>query len=102
MQYHITVEKYQYKLPAMFFFSFKEILFLDADEFPLNNLEILFTSESFTILRDISTEASRPKIYADIPQNESISEPFFSAHITISGNPGCCRRGRQRDLPCCC
>lgn len=50
MQYHITVEKYQYKLPAMLFFSFKEILFLDADEFPLNNLEILFTSESFTIL----------------------------------------------------
>ena len=50
MQYHITVEKYQYKLPAKLFFSFKEILFLDADEFPLNNLEILFTSESFTIL----------------------------------------------------
>ena len=56
MQCHIMVEKYQYKPPAMLFFSFKEILFLDADEFPLNNLEILFTSESFTIYYKISPQ----------------------------------------------
>ena len=45
---HTTVEKYQYKPLAMLFTSFEDILFLDADAFPLNNPEILFTSEPFT------------------------------------------------------
>ncbi|PYH96822.1 nucleotide-diphospho-sugar transferase [Aspergillus ellipticus CBS 707.79] len=41
------IEKYQYKVFAMLFSSFEEILFLDADAFPLQNPEILFTSEPF-------------------------------------------------------
>ncbi|OJJ51825.1 hypothetical protein ASPZODRAFT_469949 [Penicilliopsis zonata CBS 506.65] len=41
------VEKYQYKLLAMLFSSFEEILFLDADAFPLSAPEAVFTSEPF-------------------------------------------------------
>ncbi|PYH40370.1 alpha-mannosyltransferase [Aspergillus saccharolyticus JOP 1030-1] len=41
------IEKYQYKIFAMLFSSFEEILFLDADAFPLQSPEALFTSEPF-------------------------------------------------------
>ncbi|KAJ5882517.1 Alpha-mannosyltransferase [Penicillium soppii] len=43
-----TIEKYQFKPFAILFSSFEEILFLDADAFPLENPESLFTSEPFT------------------------------------------------------
>ncbi|KAL4941442.1 hypothetical protein BDV06DRAFT_236050 [Aspergillus oleicola] len=43
----MDIEKYQFKLFAMLFSSFEEILFLDADSFPLLKPEILFTSEPF-------------------------------------------------------
>ncbi|OGM42166.1 hypothetical protein ABOM_009159 [Aspergillus bombycis] len=42
------IEKYQYKPFAMLFSSFEEILFLDADAFPLQKPERAFTSEPFT------------------------------------------------------
>ncbi|KAB8232799.1 hypothetical protein ETB97_000157 [Aspergillus alliaceus] len=42
------IEKYQYKPFAMLFSSFEEILFLDADAFPLKKPELVFTSEPFT------------------------------------------------------
>ncbi|KNG86077.1 alpha-1,2-mannosyltransferase (Mnn2) [Aspergillus nomiae NRRL 13137] len=42
------IEKYQYKPFAMLFSSFEEILFLDADAFPLQKPEQAFTSEPFT------------------------------------------------------
>ncbi|KAJ5778945.1 hypothetical protein N7457_006665 [Penicillium paradoxum] len=41
------IQKYQFKPFAMLFSSFEEILFLDADAFPLEKPEILFTSEPF-------------------------------------------------------
>jgi alpha 1,2-mannosyltransferase len=41
------VEKYQYKPFAMLFSSFEEILFLDADAFPLEKPEDLFWAEPF-------------------------------------------------------
>ncbi|GES62873.1 alpha-1,2-mannosyltransferase [Aspergillus terreus] len=41
------IQKYQFKLFAMLFSSFEEILFLDADAFPLLPPETLFTSEPF-------------------------------------------------------
>ncbi|PYH48224.1 alpha-mannosyltransferase [Aspergillus saccharolyticus JOP 1030-1] len=45
---HATqVQKYQFKLLAMLFSSFEEILFLDADAFALSPPESLFTSEPF-------------------------------------------------------
>ncbi|KAL4926452.1 alpha-mannosyltransferase [Aspergillus undulatus] len=43
----VTIEKYQFKLFAMLFSSFEEILFLDADSFPLLKPEALFTNEPF-------------------------------------------------------
>ncbi|KAL4801361.1 mannosyltransferase putative-domain-containing protein [Aspergillus unguis] len=43
----IDIEKYQFKLFAMLFSSFEEILFLDADAFPLLPPESLFTNEPF-------------------------------------------------------
>lgn len=44
---HSMIQKFQYKLLAMLFSSFEEILFLDADAFPLHNPEILFTNDPF-------------------------------------------------------
>ncbi|RDW83911.1 alpha-mannosyltransferase [Aspergillus mulundensis] len=43
----MEIEKYQFKLFAMLFSSFEEILFLDADAFPLLQPESLFTNEPF-------------------------------------------------------
>ena len=41
------IQKYQFKPFAMLFSSFEEILFLDADAFPLVDPNVLFTSEPF-------------------------------------------------------
>ena len=41
------ITKYQFKVFAMIFSSFEEIVFLDADAFPIHNLEPLFASELF-------------------------------------------------------
>ncbi|KAJ5475865.1 hypothetical protein N7475_001594 [Penicillium sp. IBT 31633x] len=41
------IHKYQFKPFAMLFSSFEEILFLDADAFPLNKPEHLFTTDPF-------------------------------------------------------
>ncbi|KAJ5657939.1 uncharacterized protein N7484_001588 [Penicillium longicatenatum] len=41
------IEKYQFKPFAMLFSSFEEILFLDADAFPLEQPEALFKGEPF-------------------------------------------------------
>ncbi|KGO54050.1 Alpha-mannosyltransferase [Penicillium expansum] len=41
------IQKYQFKPFAMLFSSFEEILFLDADAFPLEQPEHLFTTEPF-------------------------------------------------------
>lgn len=41
------IQKYQFKPFAMLFSSFEEILFLDADAFPLEKPEHLFTTEPF-------------------------------------------------------
>jgi len=41
------IKKYQFKPFAMIFSSFEEILFLDADAFPLLKPELLFQSEPF-------------------------------------------------------
>ncbi|PWY70543.1 nucleotide-diphospho-sugar transferase [Aspergillus eucalypticola CBS 122712] len=43
-----SIEKYQYKIFAMMFSSFEEILFLDADAFALQDPEVLFKSEPFS------------------------------------------------------
>lgn len=41
------IEKYQFKPFAMLFSSFEEILFLDADAFPLEQPDLLFKGEPF-------------------------------------------------------
>ncbi|THC89043.1 hypothetical protein EYZ11_011514 [Aspergillus tanneri] len=43
----MEIQKYQFKLFAMLFSSFEEVLFLDADAFPIRPPESLFTSEPF-------------------------------------------------------
>lgn len=43
----VDITHYQFKVFAMMFSSFEEILFLDADCFPIHNPEQLFTSEPF-------------------------------------------------------
>ena len=43
----VEITKYQFKVFAMIFSSFEEILFLDADAFPIHNPEELFSSELF-------------------------------------------------------
>ncbi|KAJ5107669.1 CAZyme family GT71 [Penicillium angulare] len=42
-----TIKTYQFKPLAMLFSSFEEILFLDADAFPLKKPELLFNSEPY-------------------------------------------------------
>ena len=42
-----TISKYQYKIFAILFSSFDEVLFLDADSFPLHDPEPLFKVEPF-------------------------------------------------------
>ncbi|KAJ5613067.1 Alpha-mannosyltransferase [Penicillium lagena] len=42
-----TISKYQFKPFAMLFSSFEDILFLDADAFPLEKPDVLFKSEPF-------------------------------------------------------
>ena len=43
----VKITKYQFKVFAMIFSSFEEILFLDADAFPVHNPEELFASPLF-------------------------------------------------------
>ena len=42
------LEKYQYKIMAILFSSFEEVLFLDSDSFPIHKANDLFESEPFT------------------------------------------------------
>jgi alpha 1,2-mannosyltransferase len=42
------IRKYQFKSLAMLFSSFEEIMFIDADVFPLQNPDLLFATEPFT------------------------------------------------------
>lgn len=41
------LEKYQFKVFSILFSNFQEILFLDADAFPIHNPDYLFSNESF-------------------------------------------------------
>ena len=43
----IEIDHYQYKVFAMLFSSFEDILFLDSDAWPIRDAEQLFTSEPF-------------------------------------------------------
>ncbi|KAL8784915.1 MAG: hypothetical protein Q9195_008852 [Heterodermia aff. obscurata] len=44
----LDITHYQYKVFAMIFSSFEEVLFLDSDAFALHDADELFTSEPFT------------------------------------------------------
>jgi alpha 1,2-mannosyltransferase len=45
---NVTLERFQYKVFAMLFSSFENILFLDADNLPILNLDDLMTTPPFT------------------------------------------------------
>ncbi|OJZ87635.1 glycosyltransferase family 71 protein [Aspergillus luchuensis CBS 106.47] len=71
-----SIEKYQYKVFAMMFSSFEEILFLDADAFALHDPEILFTSEPFTskglvTWPDFWRPTTSPLYYKIVSQDET-------------------------------
>ncbi|KAG9738572.1 nucleotide-diphospho-sugar transferase, partial [Aureobasidium melanogenum] len=44
----IKLEKYQYKIFSVLFSSFEEVLLLDADNFPVHNVDHVFKTEPFT------------------------------------------------------
>ena len=46
-QLSVRISQYQFKVFAIIFSSFESILFLDADSFPIQNPEPLFTSQLF-------------------------------------------------------
>lgn len=48
MDTKLLVQGYQLKISAIFFSSFEQILFLDADNVPVKNPDNIFTSKSFT------------------------------------------------------
>ncbi|PGH21640.1 hypothetical protein AJ80_03073 [Polytolypa hystricis UAMH7299] len=41
------LKKYQFKIFSLLFSSFEDVMFLDADAFPMSNPDLLFTSEPF-------------------------------------------------------
>ncbi|KAL9108334.1 MAG: hypothetical protein Q9227_006933 [Pyrenula ochraceoflavens] len=41
------ISRYQYKIFAILFSSFEQLLFLDADSFPIHNPDVLFDSDPF-------------------------------------------------------
>jgi alpha 1,2-mannosyltransferase len=43
----VELKTYQFKIIAILFSSFEEVLFLDADNIPVSNPDLLFTSEPF-------------------------------------------------------
>ena len=45
--HEVTISHYQYKVFAMIFSSFEEVLFLDSDAFTVHDADYLFTSEPF-------------------------------------------------------
>ncbi|GLA24947.1 mannosyltransferase [Aspergillus niger] len=71
-----SIEKYQYKVFAMMFSSFEEILFLDADAFALEDPEILFISEPFAskglvTWPDFWRPTTSPLYYEIVSQDET-------------------------------
>ncbi|CAD0044901.1 unnamed protein product [Aureobasidium pullulans] len=44
----VKLEKYQYKIFSVLFSSFGEVLLLDADNFPVHNVDHVFKTEPFT------------------------------------------------------
>jgi alpha 1,2-mannosyltransferase len=51
---HPNIRAYQYKPFAMLFSSFEELLFLDADAFPIHDPTVLFTSDPFRSLKMVT------------------------------------------------
>lgn len=46
--HEIKISHYQYKVFAMIFSSFEEVMFLDSDAFPVHDADSLFTTKPFT------------------------------------------------------
>jgi alpha 1,2-mannosyltransferase len=44
----IKLQKYQYKIFSVLFSSFEQVLLLDADNFPVHNVDHVFTADPFT------------------------------------------------------
>lgn len=44
----VKLEKYQYKIFSILFSSFEDVLLLDADNFPVHNVDHVFKTEPFT------------------------------------------------------
>jgi alpha 1,2-mannosyltransferase len=65
-----VVERYQLKSFAIFLSSFEEVLFLDADNFPVTSVDEIFTSTGVTIWPDYWASTTSPLLFdiVDSPQ----------------------------------
>ncbi|EAW10810.1 alpha-mannosyltransferase [Aspergillus clavatus NRRL 1] len=91
------VEKYQYKPLAILFSSFEEILFLDADAFPLQKPDLIFNSNLFKskgliTFPDFWITTASPFFYQitsqqqpapNVRQSTESGEVFFSKSIHL-------------------
>ncbi|BCS17884.1 alpha-mannosyltransferase [Aspergillus puulaauensis] len=80
----MEIESYQFKLFAMLFSSFEEILFLDADSFPIIQPESLFTNEPFRSRNMVTW----PDFWAS-----TVSSYFYEITSQPAPSPG--KRARQ-------
>ncbi|PWY87228.1 nucleotide-diphospho-sugar transferase [Aspergillus sclerotioniger CBS 115572] len=91
-----AIEKYQYKVFAMMFSSFEEILFLDADAFALQDPEVLFTSDPF-LSKGLITW---PDFWQtqQRPQQQQLPNPATIRQSTESGEVLLSKRTHARTL----
>ncbi|OGE48415.1 hypothetical protein PENARI_c029G03230 [Penicillium arizonense] len=97
------IEKYQYKPFAMLFSSFEEILFLDADSFPLEKPEDLFWDEPFRSKKmvtwpDFWASSASPLFYEIIDQ---VAPPMGLRQSTESGELLISKKTHTRTLLLC-
>ncbi|EFW16915.1 hypothetical protein D8B26_000706 [Coccidioides posadasii str. Silveira] len=83
----IDIKQYQYKPFAMLFSSFEEMLFLDADAFPLHDPKTLFSSEPFRSFKmvtwpDFWASSASPLYY------KIASQPIPSTTVRASTESG--------------
>jgi alpha 1,2-mannosyltransferase len=88
----VKIEKYQFKPFAMIFSSFEEILFLDADAFPVDKPETLFHTEPFRSKRMVTWPdfwaSSASPLYYQIASQEippmTVRQSTESGEIVVS------------------
>ncbi|KAF7716979.1 Alpha-1,2-mannosyltransferase [Penicillium ucsense] len=96
----VKIEKYQLKPFAMLFSSFEEILFLDADAFPLSRPESIFENEPFKSTKMVTWPdfwaSSASPLYYEISSQDV--EPTTIRQSTESGELLISKRSHLKTL----